>query len=192
MKRFLWVGAWTFVLSVVFSLGSKALLTLLGFASSFLLLLFIVLVGIVFDIIGVAATAARETPFHAMAADKVRGSVQAIWLVRNADKVATFSNDMVGDVAGTLSGAVAVGLVFQLVRLRPALSEALLTTLMVALVAAVAVGGKASGKGFALKNASRIVFLVARIICALESFLGFSLTSNSKQSRRRKSSGSRR
>ena len=61
----------------------------------------------IFDIIGVAVTAAREEPFHAMAVDRVSGAQQAIRLVRHADKVATFTNDMIGDVAGTLSGAVA-------------------------------------------------------------------------------------
>lgn len=37
---------------------------------SFVLLLVIILLGILFDIIGIAATAADEVPFHAMAAKK--------------------------------------------------------------------------------------------------------------------------
>jgi len=32
----------------------------------------LVLIGVVFDMLGIASTAAREAPFHAMAAEKYR------------------------------------------------------------------------------------------------------------------------
>ena len=40
-----------------------------------------------------------------MASKKVPGAKQAIWLVKNADAVANFCNDVVGDVAGAVTGA---------------------------------------------------------------------------------------
>ena len=49
---------------------------------------------------------ANESSFHAMAAKQVPAASQAIKLVKNADKVANFCNDLVGDIAGTLSGAI--------------------------------------------------------------------------------------
>ena len=73
--------------------------------AAFLLLFFIVALGILFDMVGVAVTAADEKPFHAMAAKKVPGAGKAIWLLRNADKVASFCNDVVGDSFGRHRGA---------------------------------------------------------------------------------------
>ncbi|MCL0043818.1 hypothetical protein M1M96_01885, partial [Peptococcaceae bacterium] len=61
-------------------------------ALSFIVLIIIIFVGIVFDTFGTAATAAREKPFHAMAAKKVLGAKQSIYLVRNADRVANIAN----------------------------------------------------------------------------------------------------
>src|SRR5690554_1680997 len=104
----------TFFLSVVLNFGSNSVLSFLPLTLSFMLLLFVILIGVLFDIIGVAATAGNEAPFHAMASNKVSGAKQAIWLVRNADGVSTFCNDLVGDVAGTLSGAIGVAVIFRI------------------------------------------------------------------------------
>ena len=60
--------------------------------------------------IGVAVAAADEKPLHAMGADRVHGSRQAIWLVRRAGRVANICNDVVGDVSGTISGAITASL----------------------------------------------------------------------------------
>ena len=71
---------------------------------AFLILLVIVMVGIIFDIIGVAVTSADEKPFHSMAARKVPGSQEAIKLLRNAERVSSICNDVVGDICGVVSG----------------------------------------------------------------------------------------
>ena len=90
----------TFVVSIVFNLGSNSVLAIMPVTASLVLLLFIILIGVVFDILGVAATAGEEAPFHAMASNRVRGARHAILLVRHADGVSTFCNDLVGDVVG--------------------------------------------------------------------------------------------
>ena len=59
---------------------------------AFLILLAIVMVGIVFDIIGMAVATADEKPFHSMAARKVPGSQEAIRLLRNAERVSSICN----------------------------------------------------------------------------------------------------
>jgi len=125
-------------------------------------------VGIAFDIVGVAAAAADEKPFHAMAAADRPGARQAIWIVRNADAVVSFCNDVVGDVAGTLSGAAGAAIVVRVLALRPGLDETLMSVLMVGLVAALTVGGKAAGKGFALNQSTNIVYAAARVLHILE------------------------
>ncbi|MDD4517795.1 MAG: hypothetical protein PHH90_04785 [Limnochordia bacterium] len=182
-------GLTTFVLSVILSLVSKTISSRLTFGPSLLLLILIVFIGVIFDIIGVAATAANEAPFHAMAADRVHGAKQAVYLVRNADKVSTFSNDIVGDVAGTLSGALAATIVFRLIIERPGLNESILSTLVISGAAALTVGGKALGKSYAINRANDIVYRVAQILygCSRIPLLGtlFNFDNKVKEKARR-------
>lgn len=56
-----------------------------GLIAAFSVLLIIVMIGILFDIIGVAVTAADKKPFHSMAAQKIPEAADALRLLRNAD-----------------------------------------------------------------------------------------------------------
>lgn len=94
----------TMVISAVFSTISNMLLGQAGLVPAFFILLVIVLIGILFDIIGVAVTAADVKPFHSMAAHRVPGAQEALKLLRNAEKVSSFCNDVVGDICGIISG----------------------------------------------------------------------------------------
>lgn len=167
-KAILTLTLTTFFLSLVLNLGSNSVLSFLPLTLSFLLLLFIIFVGVVFDIVGVAATAGEEAPFHAMASNRIKGAKQAIWLIRHADGVSTFCNDLIGDVAGTLSGAIGVAIVFKLSTFSLNLGEALATTGMVALIAALTVGGKSLGKSFAISNSTTILILAGRLLFSLD------------------------
>lgn len=158
----------TFVLSVILNLGSNSVLTFFPLTLSTLLLLFVVLIGVLFDIVGIAAAAGKEAPFHAMASNRLPGAKQAIWLVRNAHGVSTFCNDLVGDVAGTLSGAIGAGIVFKLTSFSLELGETLATTAVVALIAAITVGGKSVGKSIAISNSTSILLVAGRILASLE------------------------
>ena len=88
----------TIVVSGVISLISDEVMENSGMAVAFLILLIIVMVGIIFDIIGVAVTSADEKPFHSMAARKVPGAKESIKLLRNAERVSSICNDVVGDI----------------------------------------------------------------------------------------------
>ena len=73
-KRWRWcvtIVLVTVCISAAFSFISSVLLENSGMLAAFLLLFFIVALGILFDMVGVAVTAADEKPFHAMAAKKV-------------------------------------------------------------------------------------------------------------------------
>ncbi|MGI6038091.1 MAG: hypothetical protein ACOYD6_07690 [Limnochordia bacterium] len=179
----------TFFLSVTFSLGSQTLLGFLTLGPALILLLVIVFIGIIFDIIGVAITAAREEPFHAMATDRVPGAQQAIRLIKQADKVASFALDIVGDVAGTLSGAIAAAIVVRISVLTPSLSETLLSTVVVALIASLMVTGKAVGKGFALSQGTKIIAWTGKLLYYWEKMTGIVLFANAGDKKRRKRSG---
>ncbi len=140
-----------------------------GLALSFAVLLVIILIGIIFDIIGVAVTAAEERPFHSMAAKKVPEAMVAIRLLRKADRVSSFCNDVVGDICGIISGSASAVIAANAIQTSSSTMETVLQLLMSALVAGVTVGGKAFGKTIAMSNCTAIVHTASRIIYGLRS-----------------------
>lgn len=170
------VGLGTMVLSIVFNLGSQFVLEFLtSTAFKFILLFIVILIGVLFDIIGVAAAAASEGPAHAQAATKKFGAKQAVKIIRNADRVSSFCNDVVGDVCGILSGAIGAAIFFELVTNASEVKELVLNTLLTASIAALTVGGKAAGKGVAIAKANDVMLKVGMFIAFIENTLGISL-----------------
>ena len=147
------------------SLASTSILERANYLVSSFVVLIILIISILFDIIGVAATAADETPFHAMASRKLYGARQAIRLIRNADKVSNLCNDVVGDICGVISGAASTYIIAGLVTTSGVNPETTLAGLSVtATVAAMTVGGKAIGKTIAIKNSNYIIYKVAVLL----------------------------
>lgn len=155
---------WTILISGSVNLLSDVLLRNVNILVAFIILIFIIFVGIIFDIIGVAVTAADETPFHAKAAKKIPGAKIAVKLIRNADKVSNFCNDVVGDVSGIVSGTVGASIVIKVITVFKNINITIITALIGALIAAATVGGKALGKSFAMNQSEMIVDKVSRII----------------------------
>ena len=183
------IGIWTFFLAALASFVSQTLVGEITFVVfAFILLLIVILVGVIFDIIGVAVTAANAPPLHARAAEKIFGAKQAVALLINAHHVASFCNDVVGDITGTLSGAIGVAIIFKILKNSSDLSLIVGTTIITALVAALVVGGKAYGKSFAIREGTTIIFRVGQLIAYLERFLPFALVRSQKS---RRSDGSR-
>ena len=139
---------------------------------AFLILLAIVLVGIVFDIIGVAVTSADEKPFHSMAARKVPGAHEAIALLRNAERVSSICNDVVGDICGVVSGSASATIAAEVLSSFSFSWPRIITLMMSALVAALTVGGKAIGKTFAINSSTTIVHGVGRLVYLANHFPG--------------------
>lgn len=132
----------------------------------------IIVIGVIFDVVGVAVAVADEAPFHAMSAKKKFGARHAIALVRNADRVASFCNDIVGDVAASISGAAGAVVVSRLVVGVSSSMEALLNMIVVGVIAGVTVGGKAAGKTFAINHANDITIRVAYFLASIERLIG--------------------
>ena len=153
----------------IFISGSISLLSDVLMANStmviaFLILLLIILVGIIFDIIGMAVATADEKPFHAMAARKVPGAKESIQLLRNAERVSSICNDVVGDICGVVSGAASATIATQIIVNFEFGVPQIITLAMSALAAGLTVGGKAVGKTFAVESCTEIVHMVGRII----------------------------
>ncbi len=150
-------------LSAVLSLASGRALNGAGLAVAFGVLLAFVLLGIFFDIIGVAVTAADEKPFHSMAARKTPGAKEAIGLIRRADKVSSFCNDVVGDICGIIAGSTVAVIV---VRAQAAFGVpgVVVSLLVTALTSGLTIGGKALGKSFAIEKSTAVLQLVGRFL----------------------------
>jgi Mg2+/Co2+ transporter CorB len=177
-RRALRVGLLSFGLAVTVSYISGQTLARVHVIIAFLFVLMLVVVHIAFDILGTSVTAAEQSPLNAMSAKRIAGARQALWLVRNADRVANFTNDVVGDVVGLVSGAAVTTVALQITRIfrGGARSEELVTLGVIGLVSLITVGGKASGKTFAIAHATDVVVLAGRIIAAIERMIGRSLT----------------
>ncbi len=170
-KHIKWVVTIFFVTILVSSaikLISDAVMEVTGVAVAFLILLIIVLLGILFDIIGMAVASADERPFHSMASRKVVGAQEAIRLLRNAERVSSICNDVVGDICGVVSGSASATIAARVLSNFEFTWPGMITLLMSALVAGLTVGGKAIGKSFAVNSSTQIVHFAGRIIYALQ------------------------
>ena len=154
----------TIFISAVISFASTELMSDSSMTVAFIILLVIILLGILFDVIGVAVTSADEKPFHSMAAHKVNGAQEAIKLLRNTEKVSTICNDVIGDVCGVVSGSASAAIAAQVLAKADLTSADMVTLLMSALVAGLTVGGKAIGKVFAVHSCTKIVEKTGKVI----------------------------
>lgn len=155
----------TLILSALVNLFSTLVLDGAQLWLAILITLLIVLLGVIFDIIGTAATSCDIQPLLAMASRKVKGAKTAVKLAKKSDIVSNVCNDIVGDICGIVSGACAATITAS------ALSGLTNTTLVITLTIAVyavistlTITLKAIGKGIAVNNATNIVFNVAKIL----------------------------
>lgn len=155
------------LLSSTISFLSSSIMEDAELVEAFIVLLFIVFLGILFDIIGVAVMSASEKPFHSMAAKKVPGAAEALKLLRNAEKVSNFCNDVVGDICGVVSGSASA--VIAVKALTQVKSDTISQLIMSALVAGVTISGKACGKNIATSKSTGIVHFVSKMLYYIKS-----------------------
>lgn len=160
----------TIVVSALISLISEEVMASSSIFVAFLILFIIVLIGIIFDIVGVAVTSAVEAPFHAMAARKVPGAKESINLLRQAEKVSSICNDVVGDICGVVSGSASATIAAQVLQHFEFSWPRLVILVMSALVAGMTVGGKAIGKTFAVNSSTNIVHNVGKFLYWIHRF----------------------
>ena len=152
----------TFVLSGVVSFISNNGIEKLNVFLSVIILIAVVLIGLIFDIIGIAVTIAPEEDFHAKATKKAEGAKTSLNLIKNATKVANFCADVIGDICGVVSGAISAMLAIKIsstYNISPNIQF-----IISALVASITVSGKAIGKQIASKYSTQIVHFVGRVL----------------------------
>ena len=159
---FIWV--FTFFIAAIMTLVTSNLMQNASVLVATIILLTIILLSILFDIIGTAVTAAEEVPFHSMAARRVYGAKTAIKLLKSADKVSNFCNDVIGDVCGIISGSASTYIVLAIANMGGLQNVTYIEVLMGGLVAALTVGGKSIGKRIAINNSNQVIYKVAVVV----------------------------
>lgn len=157
----------TILISGVISLVSDEVMANSSLIVAFLILFVIIFLGIIFDIIGMAVATASEKPFHSMAARKVPGAQEAIRLLRNAERVSSICNDVVGDICGVVSGSASATIAALILANADIGWPRGISLAMSALAAGLTVGGKAIGKTFAVNSCTKIVHIVGWLIHSL-------------------------
>ena len=154
------------LLSAVLSFASGVALTDAGYALAAAVLVAFVLLGILFDILGVAVTAADPRVFHSMAAHREKGAKEALFLLKNAEKASSFCNDVVGDICGIVSGSTAAAIVLRL-QASFDTQSILISIAVTALISGLTIGGKAIGKRLAVNRCTEVVFRAAQVLRVL-------------------------
>jgi len=153
----------SFIISFLFSLISETILPGVNIALGIIVVLVFILIGVIFDMIGVAVTTASEAPFHSMASQKVKGATLAIKMIKNASKLASFFNDVIGDICGIISGSAGVTIALKISEYLNK-SPFLIGLIVTALIASLTIGGKACGKNIALNKSNIILYETAKVI----------------------------
>ncbi|QGG46542.1 hypothetical protein [Heliorestis convoluta] len=166
------IGLLSFFIAMGITVGSDFVLSkVVSISLSIVVLLILIFTGVLFDTIGTSAAAATEIPFHAKAARKTEGAQQALWIVRNADRVANFCNDVIGDIAAAVAGAIGISIAIRLAQL-PGAEGIYWGVIITGFVAALTVGGKSLGKMIAINYSHEVVFIVARWLARFEALTG--------------------
>ena len=134
-------------LSLVFSIGSEFVMSASGIIISSIIIILLIAIAVISDMIGVAVTACNTEPFTAMASRKVKGAREALILLKNADKVGSLCNDVLGDICGIVSGAAGASIVVRITEnLSSDAGKILIAALISSFIAALTIFFKALGK----------------------------------------------
>lgn len=152
-----------FILSLLLSLITTIVLKNVGITISIIVTFLFILLGIIFDIIGVASTCANREIFHSMASRKINGGKVGVNLIKNASKVSSICCDVVGDICGIISGSAGVTLVAIIIN-KTNINELIVSLIITALISSLTIGGKAIGKSVAINKSNEVIKIVSKML----------------------------
>lgn len=153
----------SFAISIFLSFIAETLLPNVNIIIGILIMILFVFLGILFDMIGVAVTVADEQVFHSMAAKKIKGASLAIKFKKNADKVSSFCQDVIGDICGIVTGSMGTVISLKIMSLFN-YNGLLITLIIMGMISAMTIGGKALEKSIAINKSNDILYRFAYII----------------------------
>lgn len=151
----------SFILSLTFAVISESIIPNVNLIFGIIILIIFIILGVLFDMVGVAVTASDIVSFNSMAARKVKSADIAVKLKQNADKVSSFCNDVIGDICGVISGSVGVIISTSLTYKTDTIYVSLFIT---ALIASLTIGLKAISKSYAINKSNIILFKFSKIL----------------------------
>ena len=153
----------TFIVSLLFATIYETIIPNVNLILGIIILIVFIIIGVLFDMVGVAVTAADEVPFNSMASRKVRCANIAIKFKKNAAKVSSFCNDVIGDICGVISGSVGVIISTSLSKIT-GINLLSVTLFVTALIASITIGLKAICKSYAINKANIILYEFSKIV----------------------------
>ena len=162
-KWVLLISILSFIISLVFSFIGETVIPNAHIGISIILIFAFVFLGIIFDMIGIAVTVADVKTFNSMATKRVKGAKLGVKLIKNAPKVSSFCNDVIGDICGIISGSTGVSIAI-IIADKFDVSLLLVTLLITAFIAALTIGGKALGKSYAMNNSNVILYRFVKVL----------------------------
>jgi len=154
----------TILLSVIFNILSSIAMTGAGIAVIVSVIIVLIIIGAIFDMIGMAVASCDEKPFYAMAAKKVKGAKVSLKLIKNSDIVGSVCSDIIGDICNIISGTASASLILIITINSDSLIKSIISIAIGAVVAAVTVGLKAVFKKFAVTKSIEIVSAVGKML----------------------------
>jgi len=147
----------SFFISLCFSFIGEVIIPNAHLIISIILVFTFILLGIIFDMIGISVTVSDIKTFNSMATKRVRGAKLAVKFIKNSEKVSSFCNDVIGDICGIVSGSTGISIAI-IIAEKFNISSLIVTLLTTALIAALTIGGKAIGKSFAINKSNTILY----------------------------------
>ncbi len=157
----------TLIIAGGISVVTESLMGNVSAITAAFIILVIMLIGIIFDLIGIAFASCDPAPFISMASKKIKKAKSAIRLLQNADIVSNICGDVVGDICGIVSGAAGAAIAIKIAVSEPDLF--IWAIVISSVIAAVTVAGKAAGKSIAIRKNKEIVGIVAYIFMFFDS-----------------------
>ncbi len=152
-----------FFITLIFSSLAELILPKFNIILGAIIIAFFIILGVIFDMIGIAVASTSESPFHSMASKKIYGAKTGILMLKETEKVTSFCNDVIGDICNIMSGGAGIVMANK-IALNYQLNLIGITLLITSLIASFTIGGKAMGKSLAVNKSELIVFKVAKMI----------------------------
>lgn len=153
----------SFIVALTFAIISETIIPNVNLIFGIIILIIVIFLGVLFDMVGVAVTAADIVPFNSMASRKVKGAKLAIKFKQNADKVSSFCNDVFGDICGVISGSIGVIIADSLSKVIN-VDNLYISLLVTAVIASITIGAKAICKSFAINKSNIILYEFSKFI----------------------------
>ena len=152
-----------FIVALTFAIISETLIPNVNTICGVIILITFIILGVLFDMVGVAVTASDIVPFNSMASRKVKGAKVAVKLKQNADKVSSFCNDVIGDICGVISGSVGV-IIADSISKATNIENLYVSLLVTSIIASITIGLKAISKSYAINKSDIILYKFSKFV----------------------------